>query len=122
VPAEDAADGLWVLLGDRGDVQAELEARPAPRHPDHAVAEALAGQRLAVGGGGQRDAGVGVQVVDVRSGDQAVHGGVDGRRRAAAAVQAEVEGGDHLVLALDARVDVDQRAERSSRSTARPLS
>ena len=39
----------------------------APRHPDHPVAEALAGQRLAVGGGGQRDAGVGVQVVDVRA-------------------------------------------------------
>src|SRR3712207_8061880 len=54
--------------------------------------------RLAVGRGGQRDARVGVQVVDVRGGHQAVHGGVDGRRRAAAAVQAEVEGGDHLVL------------------------
>ena len=29
---------------------------PAPRHPDHAVAEALAGQLLAVGRGGERDA------------------------------------------------------------------
>ena len=39
---------------------------PPPRHPGHPVAEALPGQRLAVGGGGERDAGVGVQVVDVR--------------------------------------------------------
>ena len=44
VAAEDAADRLRVLLRDRGDVQAELEAGPAPRHPDDAVAEALAGQ------------------------------------------------------------------------------
>ena len=69
------------------------------------------GQRLAVGGGGERDAGVGVQVVDVRGVDQAVHRGVDRRRGAALAVQAVVERGDHLVLALDARVDVDQRAQ-----------
>ena len=95
----------------RGDVQAELEAGPPPRHPHHPVAEALLGQRLAVGRGGQRDARVGVQVVDVRGVDQAVHRGVDRRRGAALAVQAVVERGDHLVLALDARVDVDQRAQ-----------
>ena len=40
-----------------------------------------------------------------------VHRGVDRRRRAALAVQAEVERGDHLVLARLARVDVDERAE-----------
>ena len=43
--------------------------------------------------------------------DQPVHRGVDRRRRAALAVQAVVERGDHLVLALHARVDVDQRAQ-----------
>ena len=43
--------------------------------------------------------------------DQAVHGGVDRRRGTAPAVQAVVERGDHLVLAVDARVDVDQRAQ-----------
>ena len=64
---------------------------------------------LAVGGGGDRDAGVGVEVVDVGGVDQAVHGGVDRRRSAALAVQAVVERGDHLVLALDAGIDVDQR-------------
>ena len=43
--------------------------------------------------------------------DEAVHRGVDRRRGAAPAVQAVVEGRDHLVLALDARVDVDERAQ-----------
>ena len=47
----------------------------------------------------------------MRGVDEPVHGGVDRRRRAALAVQAEVERGDHLVLALHARVDVDERAQ-----------
>ena len=51
-----------------------------------------------------------MQVVDVRGVDEAVHGRVDARRRTALAVQAVVEGRDHLVLALDARVDVHERA------------
>ncbi len=111
VAAEDHADRLRVVPLDLGDVETELEARPAPVHPRHPVAEALLGERLAVGGGRERDAGVGVQVVDVRGVDEAVHRGVDRRCRAAAAVQAVVERRDHLVLALDARVDVDQRAQ-----------
>ena len=61
-------------------------------------------------GGRDRDARVGVQVVDVRGIDQAVHRGVDRRRGAALAVQAVVERRDHLVLAVDAGVDVHQRA------------
>ena len=111
VAAEDAADRLRVRLADGGDVQAELEAGAAPRHPHHLLAEALLGQRLAVGRGGQGDAGVGVEVVDVGGVHQTVHGGVDGGGRAALAVQAVVERGDHLVLALHAGVDVLQRAQ-----------
>ena len=110
VATQDAADRLWVGLLDLRDVEAELEARTAPRHPDDLLAEDLLGQRLAVGGGRDRDAGVGVQVVDVGGVDQAVHGRVDRRRRAALAVQAVVEGCDHVVLALDAWIDVDQGA------------
>ena len=112
VPAEDHADRLRVVALDRGDVEAELEARPPPRHPGHPAAEALGGQRLAVGRGRERDARVRVQVVHVRGLDEAVHGGVDGRRRAALAERAEVERGDHLVLALDTRVDARQGAQR----------
>ena len=110
VAAKDAAHGLRVVGLDRGDVEAELEAGSAPRHPHDLLAEDLLGQRLAVGGGGDRDAGVGVQVVDVRGVDEAVHRGVDRRRGPALAEQAVVERRDHLVLAVHARVDVDQRA------------
>jgi hypothetical protein len=80
VAAEDAADRLRVGLLDRGDVEPELEAGPPPRHPDDLLAEDLLGQLLAVRGGRDRDAGVGVQVVDVRGVDEAVHRGVDRRR------------------------------------------
>src|SRR5205823_11176663 len=61
VPAEDAADGLRVVRREGGDVQAQLEAWPAPWHPGHAVAEALARARLPVGRGGQGDARVRMQ-------------------------------------------------------------
>lgn len=110
VPAEDGADGLGVTSLDVGDVEAQLEAWAPPRHPHHAIAEDLLGQRLTVGRGGQRDTRVGVQVVDVSGVDQAVHGGVDRRRRATAAVQAVVERRDHLVFALDPGVHVHQCA------------
>ena len=52
-----------------------------------------------------------MQVVDVRGIHEAVHRGVDRRRRAALAVQAVVERGDHLVLAVDAGVDAGERAQ-----------
>ena len=111
VTAQDDADGLRVVAVHGGDVQAELEAGPPPRHPGDAVAEAVAGQPLAVGGRGERDPRVGMQVIDVRGLDKTVHGGVDRRRGAALAVQAEVERGDHLVLAVDTGIDVLQRAQ-----------
>ena len=95
---------------DRGDVEAELEAGAPPRHPHDLLAEDLRRELLAVGGGRDRDARVGVQVVDVRGIDEAVHRGVDRRRGAALAVQAVVERGDHLVFALDAGVDVHEGA------------
>ena len=58
----------------------------------------------------ERNPRVGVQMIDVRGVDQAVHRGVDRRRGAATPVQAVVERRDHLVLAFDTGVDVDQRA------------
>ncbi len=99
------------IAPDRGDVEAELEARAPPGDPGDAVAEAASGQRLAVGRGREGDPRVGMEVVDVGGVDEAVHRRVDRRRGAAATVEAVVEGRDHLVLALDARVDVDERAQ-----------
>ena len=110
-PPSTTPDGLRVSRGDSRDIQAELEAGPPPGHPCHPVAEALPRQFLPVGGGSQRDARVRVQVIHMRGVHQAVHGGVDGRRGAAFAMQAVVERGHHLVLALDAGVDIDERAQ-----------
>ena len=86
--------------------------KPGRRHGTHTTLspKIFGVSCLAVGGGRDRDAAVGVQVVDVRGVDEAVHRGVDRRRGAALAVQAVVERRDHLVLAVDARVDVDERA------------
>ncbi|CAM5345588.1 hypothetical protein SVIOM74S_07243 [Streptomyces violarus] len=98
VPAQDAPDGPRVGLLHGGDVQTELETGPSPRHPYDGVTETLGGQLLPVGRTGERDAGVGVQMVHVRGFDQPVHRRVDRGRRTALAVQAVVERGDHLVL------------------------
>ena len=108
VAAEDAPDGLRVGALDLGDVQAQLEAGPAPGHPHDAVAEDRLGQGLAVRRRRDRDAGVGVEVVDVGGIDQAVHRRVDGGGCAPGAEQAVVEGRDHLVLTLHTGVDVDE--------------
>ena len=121
VSAEDAAHGIRVLPLDLGDIETELEAGAAPRHPHDLVAEDLRRQLRAVGGGRDGDAAVGVQVVDVRGIHEPVHGGVDRRRCAALSVQAVVEGGDHLVLAVDAGVDVHQRAHAIQAQYGQPL-
>ncbi len=102
---------LRVTLPDFGDVEPELEARAPPWHPNDLAAEDLGGETFTIGGRGDGDSGVGMQVVDVSGIDQPVHRGVDRRCRAAFAVQAEIEGGDHLVLTLDAGVDVDERPQ-----------
>ena len=78
----------------------------ATRSPKH-----CGGQLLPVRRGGQRDPGVGVQMVHVRRVDQPVHRGVDRRRGAPFAVQAEVERRDHLVLPVHPGIDVDQRPQ-----------
>ena len=111
VAPEDDPDGIRPLPADRRDVETELEARPPPGDPRDPIPEAVARQRLAVGRGGQRDARVRVEVVDVAGIDEPVHGGIDRRGRATASEQAVVERCDHLVLAVDARIDVDEGAQ-----------
>ena len=62
---------------------------PGRRHGTHSTLspKIVLGELLAVGRGGDGDAAVGVEVVDVGGVDQAVHGRVDRRRRAALAVK-----------------------------------
>ena len=52
-----------------------------------------------------------MQVIDMCCVDEAMHGGIDGGRGATSPVQAVVEGGDHLVLAFDARVDAGEASQ-----------
>ena len=108
VAAQDGADGLRVGVLDRGDVQAQLETGAPPRHPRHLVPEDPRGQRFAVGGRGDRDPRVRVEVVHVGGVHQPMHGGVDRGGGPALAEQAVVERGHHLVLAVDAGVDLLQ--------------
>ena len=111
VATEDGPDRLGMPALELGDVEAQLEPGTAPVDPRDAIAEAALGQRRPIGGRGQRDAQIGVEVVDVRGVDEAVHRRVDRRRGAAAAVEAEVERADHLVLALDPRIHLDERPQ-----------
>ena len=104
VTAEDGADDP-LLAGQLPHRPAQLPARPLPRHPRHRAAPDLLDQLLAVGGAGQGDDAVGMQVVDVRVLDQRVHRGVDRRGGTAGPVAAVGEQPDHLVLVLDAAVD-----------------
>ena len=85
-------------------------SQPGRFHGTHADRPApdLVDQLLAVGGAGQGDDAVGVQMVDVCVVDQCVHGGVDRRRGTARPVAAVGEQADHLVLVLDAAVDLVQ--------------
>ena len=110
VAAEDHTDGVRVRRAGGLGVESELEAWAPPRQPRHSVTEALAGERLPVCRGGQRDPRVRMQVIHVSRFDEAVACGVDGRRCTTAAVQAVVERGDHLVLVFDSAVDIDELA------------
>ena len=93
-----AQAGVGRLQG--GHLEAELEPGPPPRHPRHLAPEAALGERGPVGGGGERDHGVGVEVVDVGLVDERVHGGVDRRGRAAGPEAAVVEQLDLVVLVV----------------------
>ena len=108
VAAQDHADGVGVGVVHGGDVETELEAGSAPGDPDHPVPVDLLGQPLPVRRRGHCDPAVGMQVVDVGRSPPAVHGCVDGGRRGTPPVQAEVEGGHHLVFAFLTRVDLGQ--------------
>ena len=95
----DGLDGR-LLAGDFLHGEAELEARAHPLHVGHLAGEDLLGQRFAVLRSGDRDDGVGVHVVDMLAGKEAVERGVDGR-----GARIQVEGGvvvhaDHVVFGL----------------------
>ena len=92
VAAEDQSVCAGVVPDRRLDEQRELEPGPLPRHPDDAPAEPaieLFELLPAIGGCGERDGPVGMQVIDVRRGKERVQRRVD---RGGDAVVAERSG------------------------------
>ena len=105
VAAEHDASHVRIGFGHRAELQAEVETWPLPRQKTELPAINLARQRVGVLACGDRDNRVGVNVVDMRVGNEAVQGGVD-RRRARIEVEcAVIEQSDHLVLMHEATID-----------------
>src|SRR4029453_234049 len=98
VAAENAADRLRIVGLDLGDVQAQLETWPAPRHPDDSLTEDLCRQLLAIHRCRDRDTGIRMEVINMRRSYQPMHRGVDRGRGSTLAMQAIVERRHHLVL------------------------
>ena len=92
VTAEHGADRI---AGGRagGAATSRPSWNPGRRHGSHsnAVAEALAGQPLAIGRSGEGNSRIRMEVVHVGRVDESVHRSVDRRRRATSPVKAEVE-------------------------------
>src|SRR5262245_49770051 len=68
---------LRVLLNQLFDLQTNIETRPLPRRVDHLVAINFLRQLLLVDGSGNRDHGVGVQMVDVLEGHERMQRRID---------------------------------------------
>ncbi len=103
--AEHHASHVRTGLGHRAELQTKVEPWPLPRQKTEFAAVNLVRQRFGVLARRDCDHRVGVNVVDVRVGNEAVQRGIDrGRARI------EVEGAmiverNHLVLVLEAAID-----------------
>src|SRR6266478_1772557 len=111
VTGEDHALRVRVLPGEGSDLEAEVEAGALPRQPADLAAEQLGGELPAAGRGGDPDHRVRVHVIDVL----VRHKGVE-RRVDAGRAWVEVEGAvrqvtHHLVLVLQAPVELLQLLE-----------
>jgi hypothetical protein len=77
--AHDEADGLGVIGAGLLHGQTEFETRAYPREVHNFVAVNVACRFFAARAGGHGNRGVGMRVIDVRVGDEAVQRRVDGR-------------------------------------------
>ena len=108
VTTEYHPNSVRFVLIDRCDVEAQLESGAAPGDPGDPGAKDVSGQPFAVCRSRDGNDAVGMQMVDMRSSDQAVHRSVDGWCGPTPAVQAEVKSGHHLVLPALSGIDGDQ--------------
>ena len=114
VAAEDDAVAAGVVLDRLAQHQRQLESRALPRHPDDLAAVLLVEllePGLAVGAGRERDRPVGMQVIDVRKGQERVQRRVDRGGDAVLAERAQRVEADHLVFERFAAIALDQRLE-----------
>ena len=114
VAAEDDAVAAGCFRDSLAQHHAELEAGALPGEPGELVAELFVEflhALLAVGGGGESDGPVGVQVIDVREGKEAVQRRVDGGRGGVVAEGDERIELDHRVLFVDAAVLLLEREQ-----------
>ena len=105
VAAEHDALHVRIGLSHRAELEPKVEARPLPRQKAKLSAIDLFRERFCVFARGDRNDGVGVNVIDMAVRDEAVQRCVD---RGCARI--EVEGAmiverDHLVLVLEAAID-----------------
>ena len=81
VPFEQNRPGMRVRLEEQRNATRHVEAGPLVVEPDDLVAERLFGERAPRRSRGQRDHGVRMRMVDVRSGDERVQQRLDRRPR-----------------------------------------
>jgi len=112
--AEDDAVAAGILLDRPLQHHGQLKTRPLPGYPGELMAEFLV-ELLhllpPVGGSGECDGPVGVEVVDVIEGQKAVERGVDGGRDGVVAEGDQRIERNHLILARDAGVDLFERQQ-----------
>ena len=114
VAAQHDAVAAGILLDGALHHHGQLKAGALPGHPDQRVAELaieLVHLGFAVGRGGQRDAPVGMQMIDVRKGKKAVQRRIDRSGNGIVAEGAERIHGDHLVFGVRALVAALQRQQ-----------
>ena len=104
-------NSVRVVLIDRCDVEAQLESGATPGDPGNPGAKDVSSQSFAVCRCRDGNGAVGMQMVDMRGLDQAVHRSVDGWRGPTPAVQAKVKRRHHLVLPSLSGIDGDQRSQ-----------
>jgi hypothetical protein len=109
--AEHHTDHLGVLGRHGTDLQSKVESGPLPRQIADLVAIDLARQLFGIRGGGNRDHGIGVHMINMRIGHKPVQRRINGGCARIEIERAMIEQLDHLVFVRDAPVQLLQPQE-----------
>ncbi len=108
MPAKHDADIFGVSRRHFAKLQAEVETRSLPGEKAERSAENITRQLLGVGRGGDRDYGVGMDVIDMGVRNKGVQRRVDRARARIEVERAMIEERDHLVLVGEAAIEAFQ--------------